>query len=199
MDFPGARVFQHLYEMFHGGAPDNRVVYQDDAFSGNGRLQYAEFHMYAVLPLFLGRLDKCSADIGIFIKSKAEGDARGFRIAFGGRQSRFRNAGHQVCCHGVRFCQRFSCSDTGVVNADSVYTAVQSRKIDVFKNTMGAFFLLKGIIGFYSFCRDGNQFPRLDVPDECRTRGGKGAAFRSQHISVAAFSQAKGLQSEGIP
>ena len=75
MNFSGSRLFQSLYYPIHGRPPYDGIVDQEDSFSFYNRLQYTEFHLNGIFPLFICGFDKTPADVVVFVKDRSQRDS----------------------------------------------------------------------------------------------------------------------------
>ena len=99
MDAFGTGLFQKMNQVGNGGAADNGIIHQHQAFPADRRRKNIQFQPNAGLPLLLGGLDKGSAHITVFIENQAKGNS-GFRsVTLSGRDAGVRNTGHQIRFH----------------------------------------------------------------------------------------------------
>ena len=88
---------------------------------------------YAGFPFLLCRFDKGTADIAVFVEGKTERNAGFFGIAFCGGKSGVWNAADKICVNRIGLCKRCAAADSGFIDTDVVYFAVEAGKINIFK------------------------------------------------------------------
>ena len=146
--------------------------------------------MYAGFSFFLGRLDKGSSNVAVFIKCKGKGNPWFFWISLCCRKTGFRNTCNNICFYRIRLGKRFTTPDSGIINLYSIDCTVKAGKINILKYTMCLFCTGKFHIGFQSIFCDSKNFARFNITDKLRTHWGQRTAFRSNYISISSFSQA---------
>ena len=147
------------------------------------------------LSLLLGRFDKGSSNVTVLIERKTKWNSRFLRITFGCRKSGFRYTGYQICFYRIGFCEGFSSTDSCVIDLYSIHGAVQSGKINVFKDTVSMFFLHVQLAGFHAIPGNGNNLARFNITDKLRAYRCECTALRRQYISIVPFSKAERFQS----
>ena len=183
---------QHRNQIRNRCSTDNGVVDEHDPFSFYNRFENAQLDFDAGFPFLLGRLDEGTADIAVFVERKTERDAGFFGIALCGGKSGVRDTTDEVCINRVGLCESCTAADSGFVDTDIVYFAVEAGKINIFKNTMRFFYVNRHKFGFQisGFVKRYN-FSRSDIADEFGADRSEGAAFRGENPGVVPLSDAE--------
>lgn len=192
MDFGRAGFAKHRDQVGNRCSTDNGVVDEHDPFSFYNRFENAQLDFDAGFPFLLGRLDEGTADIAVFVERKTERDAGFFGIALCGGKSGVRDTTDEVCVNRVGLCESCTAADSGLVDTDIVYFAVEAGKINIFKNTMRFFYVNRHKFGFQisGFVKRYN-FSRSDIADEFGADRSEGAAFRGENPGVVPLSDAE--------
>lgn len=128
MDFGRAGFAKHRDQVGNRCSTDNGVVDEHDPFSFYNRFENAQLDFDAGFPFLLGRLDEGTADIAVFVERKTERDAGFFGIALCGGKSGVRDTTDEVCVNRVGLCESCTAADSGLVDTDIVYFAVEAGK-----------------------------------------------------------------------
>ena len=144
------------------------------------------------LTFFLRWLDKSSSNITVLIESKRKRNPGCFGISLRCRKSGFRNTCYDICIYRIRFCKRFTATDSGIIYLYSVNGAVKSCKIYVLKYAMRTFCSSssKFFIGLQSVFCDRKDLSRLNVTNKFCTYRCQRAALRSDNISISSLTEA---------
>ena len=183
---------QHRNQIRNRCSADNGIVNEDNSFSFYDGFQNTQLDFYAGFPFLLCRFDKGTADIAVFVEGKTERNAGFFGIAFCGGKSGVRNAADKICVNRIGLCKRCAAADSGFIDTDVVYFAVEAGKINIFKNTMRFFYVNRHKFGFQisGFVKRYN-FSRSDIADEFSADRSEGAAFRGENPGVVPLSDAE--------
>ena len=197
-----ARIPQHAHNSVRCGAPDNGIIYHNNPFAVHHFPQRVQLHLDTALPALLPRFDKGTAHIGIFHKSLSIRNAGFHGISHGSAISRLRNPHDQIGVHRGIHRQKLPCQNSGAVYAESVHITVRSGKIDILKYTSGMllFWQAHTPVGLNApLRRNGDNFPRLHVPDECCADGVQRTGFRCQYIGIVTPADTKRPKTKRIP
>ena len=124
---------QHRNQIRNRCSADNGIVNEDNSFSFYDGFQNTQLDFYAGFPFLLCRFDKGTADIAVFVEGKTERNAGFFGIALCGGKSGVRNAADKICVNRIGLCKRCAAADSGFIDTDVVYFAVEAGKINIFK------------------------------------------------------------------
>ena len=187
MDFFCSCFFQHVDQIGNGSSADNGIIHQNDSLPLHHGFQNAQLQMDTGLSLLLCRLDKSSSNVTVFIRTQSQ---TGFRIP----QNSLLLPEVRIPVHRSpgpllpdRICKRFSSTDPCIIDFHAIHGAVQSCKINIFKNTMSMLFLLSQFTGFQSVLGDRDDLTRFNITDKFRSYRCQRAAFRRKDIGIISF------------
>ena len=100
VDLGRARLAQDGHYLPSGGATNDRVVYDDEPFSGHDLAQRAQLDVDSALAHALGRLDEGPAGIAVSNHALAIRQPRAFRVPGGGRRTGVRHRHDDVRLNG---------------------------------------------------------------------------------------------------
>ena len=107
---------QQLDDAGRGGAAHDGVIHQHHALALDGAGHHVQLDAHAVLTLLLAALNEGAADVFVFDKADAVGDAALLRVAQCCIQAGIRHADDHICLHRVLLCKEAACLLAGLVH-----------------------------------------------------------------------------------
>ena len=188
MDLRCTGVPQQLDDAGRGGAAHDGVIHQHDPLALDGAGHDVQLDADAVLALLLAALDKGAADVLIFNKADAVGNAALLRVAKGGVEAGVRHTDDHIGLHGVLLSQEAASLLAGLMHRAALDDAVGAGEIDELEDTHLA-------VGTAAVVFDGAQLTGLGVgdddlaglhvPQQGRAHGVQRAALAGKDVAAA--------------
>ena len=201
MNLRRAGLSQKLHDAHGGGAPNDGIVHQHHALplyrGGNGVQFDAHLHFAA----FLGGLNEGAADVLVFQKADAIGNAGGAGVANGRVNAAVRHAHHHVRLHRMFQGEKTPGPLPRPVYAGAVQNGIGSGNIDEFKGAQGfGTFAHVAFVGMHAVFVHHHDFAGFYVPHEGGAYAVQGAGFGSKDDAAAIhLAHAQGAEAVGIP
>src|SRR5438093_1161594 len=195
VDLFGAGGFELVDARLGGGAANDGVVHDDDAFVADQFGDEIEFDANVEVADELGGLQEAAADVVVADEGHLEGYARLQRIAQGGAVAAVGHGHDHVGGDGEFAGELAAHFDADFIDVAIGDGAVGPREIDVFEDAEGAAVVAgKGLDAIEAVLVDDDDFARLDIADELGVDEVEGAGFAGQDPGGSEPAQAQGAE-----
>ena len=193
-----ARFFEQLDDVGDGRAAHDRVVDHDHALARDVAFEHVELERDATFALRLRGLNERPADISVFDKSQAEGDAAAHAVTDGAGKTAVGDADDQVRVDGVLLCQKLTREHARFVDGLTVDDAVGAGEIDVLENARARVCRAKSLVRGELSVMKGDDLARLDVAHKLGADRVESAGLGGKDVIFAYPAHAKRADTEGI-